>query len=81
MTSMSDPRASLLVLPGLVLTGQASGLWRPADPLPFDCASIDRAVERFPELGGDPAGGDVADVDTDNEEADAGEPAREGDPP
>jgi hypothetical protein len=47
-------------------SAQACGLERPPDPPPFDCATIDRAAERFPEECGEP-------VDA-GEEVDAGEP-------
>ena len=47
MSWIPDRRATrLLLCLGAAVAG--CGFERPADPLPFDCARIDRAPERFP---------------------------------
>ncbi len=38
---------------------QGCGLDRPPDPPPFDCATIDRAEERFPDECAEPFDGGV----------------------
>ncbi|MBX7191086.1 MAG: hypothetical protein K1X94_03460 [Sandaracinaceae bacterium] len=54
MTSRSDLTRTALLAASLGLVG--CGLERPPDPPPFDCAQIDRAEERFPDLCGPDAG-------------------------
>lgn len=49
MTSTSD---LVRVLALVALSG--CGLTRPPDPAPFDCETIDRAEERFPDRCGQP---------------------------
>ncbi len=45
------------MLAAVALVGLAGcGLPRPADPPPFDCASVDRAEERFPDRCGEDTG-------------------------
>ena len=55
MTSTPDLLRAALVL--VSLSGAGCRLVRPPDPPPFDCASIDRAAERFPDECGEPIDG------------------------
>ena len=48
MTSIPERISRLLLLASLVCVA-GCGLERPPDPPPFDCATIDRAAERFPD--------------------------------
>lgn len=63
--------AAVLVLGASSLA--ACGLTRPEPPPPFDCAAIDRAEERFPDVCGDPAPPDEdAGLEAENEDGGGG---------
>ncbi len=71
MTSSPD-RWSLLLLAALACA-PGCGLERPPDVQPFDCETIDRAEERFPDECGEAVDEDAGDEDAgDEEEGDAG---------
>jgi hypothetical protein len=57
MISTPDHLRMLVALVTLI-AAQGCGLERPPDPPPFDCATIDRAEERFPDECGEPVDAD-----------------------
>ncbi len=73
MTSTPDIfRALAFAALALVGSAPGCGLDRPPDPPPFDCATIDRAAERFPDECGEPV--DAGPDEDTGAEQDAGEP-------
>lgn len=68
VSSMSSTRElGLLLVATLALVGASGcGLTRPPDPPPFDCATVDRAAERFPAECGEEASEDDAGVEADD---------------
>jgi hypothetical protein len=68
MTTTSDRARIAVVVVALACGG--CGLERPPDPPPFDCATIDRAAERFPDECGPDTGVPPEDAAADDDAGD-----------